>query len=142
MRAEPRSFTDGGVVTAATVLAPGQKLRVVKFVACAWADARSLTAVWDQVWAAMTAARQAGWDGLLTAQRQYLNDFWDRADVEVPGDTGVQQAVRFALFHVLQAGARAENQAIPAKGLTGPGYNAHRPGRRQQSAGPGPPSAR
>ena len=63
----------------------------------------------------MTAARQAGWDGLLTAQRQYLNDFWDRADVEVSGDTGVQQAVRFALFHVLQAGARAENQAIPPR---------------------------
>jgi alpha,alpha-trehalose phosphorylase len=49
----------------------------------------------------------------------------------VSGDTEVQQAVRFALFHVLQAGARAENQTIPAKGLTGPGYNGHRPGRRQ-----------
>ena len=37
----------------------------------------------------------------------------------------MQQAVRFALFHVLQAGARAENRAIPAKGLTGPGYDGH-----------------
>jgi alpha,alpha-trehalose phosphorylase len=37
----------------------------------------------------------------------------------------VQQAVRFGLFHVLQAGARAENRAIPAKGLTGPGYDGH-----------------
>jgi alpha,alpha-trehalose phosphorylase len=127
VRAESRPFTDGGVVTAATVLAPGQKLRVVKFVAYAyaWAGARSLTAVRDQVWAALTAARQAGWDGLLAEQRQYLNDFWDRADVEVSGDAEVQQAVRFALFHVLQAGARAENRAIPAKGLTGPGYNGH-----------------
>jgi alpha,alpha-trehalose phosphorylase len=26
---------------------------------------------------------------------------------------------------VLQAGARAENRAIPAKGLTGPGYGGH-----------------
>ena len=41
------------------------------------------------------------------------------------GDAEVQQAVRFALFHVLQAGARAENRAIPAKGLTGPGYDGH-----------------
>ena len=32
---------------------------------------------------------------------------------------------RFGLFHVLQAGARAENRAIPAKGLTGPGYDGH-----------------
>ena len=36
-----------------------------------------------------------------------------------------QQAVRFGLFHVLQAGARAERRAMPAKGLTGPGYDGH-----------------
>ena len=34
-------------------------------------------------------------------------------------------AIRFAIFHVLQAGARAEEQPIPAKGLTGPGYDGH-----------------
>ncbi|HEX7299929.1 MAG TPA: glycosyl hydrolase family 65 protein, partial [Solirubrobacteraceae bacterium] len=34
-------------------------------------------------------------------------------------------AVRFALFHTLQAGARAEQRAIPAKGLTGTGYDGH-----------------
>src|SRR5207253_9661559 len=28
-------------------------------------------------------------------------------------------------FHVLQAGARVEGRAIPAKGLTGPGYDGH-----------------
>jgi alpha,alpha-trehalose phosphorylase len=33
--------------------------------------------------------------------------------------------VRFALFEVLQAGARAERRAIPAKGLTGSGYDGH-----------------
>ena len=125
VRAESRSFGDGGLVTAAAVLAPGQKLRVVKFVAYAWSRARSLTGVRDQVWAALAAARQAGWDGLLADQRRYLDDFWNRADVEVDGDPEVQQAVRFALFHVLQASARAENRAIPAKGLTGPGYSGH-----------------
>src|SRR3954454_8316340 len=41
------------------------------------------------------------------------------------GDTGIQQAVRFALFHTLQAGARAQGRAIGAKGLTGPGYDGH-----------------
>ena len=98
---------------------------MVKFVAYAWSGARSLTGVRDQVWAALAAARQAGWDGLLAGQRRYLDDFWNRADVEVDGDPEVQQAVRFALFHVLQASARAENRAIPAKGLTGPGYSGH-----------------
>ena len=125
VRAESRSFTDGGLVTAAALLAPGQKLRVVKFVAYAWSGARSLTGVRDQVWAALAAARQAGWDGLLADQHWYLDDFWNRADVEVDGDPEVQQAVRFALFHVLQASARVENRAIPAKGLSGPGYSGH-----------------
>ena len=47
------------------------------------------------------------------------------ADVELEGDPEIQQAVRFALFHVLQSGARAEGRPIPAKGLTGPGYDGH-----------------
>ncbi len=66
-----------------------------------------------------------GWDVLVDEQRAYLDEFWDGADVEVDGDAQVQQAVRFSLFHVLQAGARAEGRAIPAKGLTGPGYDGH-----------------
>jgi alpha,alpha-trehalose phosphorylase len=122
---ESRSYANGGLVTVATVLKPGQKLRVIKLVGYGWSAERSLEAVRDQVYAAVTAARATGWDGLLAEQRQYLDDFWSRADVEVDGDTEVQQAVRFALFHVLQAGARAENRAIPAKGLTGPGYDGH-----------------
>ena len=59
------------------------------------------------------------------SQRAYLDEFWERADVELDGDAELQQAVRFALFHVLQAGARAEQRAIAAKGLTGPGYDGH-----------------
>jgi alpha,alpha-trehalose phosphorylase len=125
VRVEAHIVQDTGVITAATVLQPGQKLHVVKFVAYGWSGVRSLTGVRDQVWAALTAARQTGWDGLLAEQRQYLDVFWDRSEVEVDGDAEVQQAVRFALFHVLQAGARAENRAIPAKGLTGPGYDGH-----------------
>jgi alpha,alpha-trehalose phosphorylase len=120
-----QSYTDGGVVTATALLKPGQRLHMVKYVAYGWSGSRSLPAVRDQVWAALSAAKQSGWDGLLAEQREYLDDFWDRADVEVDGDTEVQQAVRFALFHVLQAGARAETRAIPAKGLTGPGYDGH-----------------
>ena len=64
-------------------------------------------------------------------QRRYLDDFWERADVEIEGDAELQQAVRFALFHTLQSAARTERRAIPAKGLTGPGLRrAHLLGRR------------
>ncbi len=58
---------------------------------------------------------------MAAEQREYLDDYWARADVDLDGDPEVQQAVRFALFAVLQASARAERRPIPAKGLTGPG---------------------
>ena len=108
-----------------SVLEPGQRLRVEKLVAHGWSGVRSRPAMSDQVDAALAAAAHSGWDGLLDEQRGYLDDFWARADVEVDGDEEIQQAVRFALFHVLQAGARAEQRAIPAKGLTGSGYDGH-----------------
>jgi alpha,alpha-trehalose phosphorylase len=116
---------DTGRVTITTILEPGQTLRIVKLVAYGWSSLRSRQALRDQVVAALTAARLTGWDGLLAEQRAYLDEFWGRAGVEVEGDTEIEQAVRFALFHVLQAGARAEGRAIPAKGLTGSGYDGH-----------------
>ncbi len=119
------SSPDLGRVTITATLEPGQRLRLVKFVAYGWSAVRSPPAVADQVAAALTAAVQTGWDGLVHEHGAYLDDFWARADVEVDGDPQVQQAVRFALFHVLQAGARAEGRAIAAKGLTGPGYDGH-----------------
>ena len=125
VQVDARSYTDGGIVTATVALKPGQRLRMIKFVAYGWSQERSLTAVRDQVWAALSGARQVGWDGLLADQRGYLDDFWNSADVQLDGDTEIQQAVRFGLFHVLQAGARGENRPIPAKGLTGPGYDGH-----------------
>ncbi|MGW5372513.1 glycoside hydrolase family 65 protein [Streptomyces sp. NPDC004009] len=126
-RTTTRSEADIDVarLTVTSVLEPGQTLRMEKIVAHGWSGARSLPAMADQVDAALAAAAHDGWRGLLDDQRAYLDDFWDRADVEVDGDEEIQQAVRFALFHVLQAGARAERRAIPAKGLTGSGYDGH-----------------
>ncbi len=112
-------------VTFSTELAPGQRLKVVKLLAYGWSSERSMPALRDQVAAALAAAKRTGWEGLRAAQRAYLDDVWDRADIEVDGDPRMQQAVRFALFQVVQAAARAERRAIPAKGLTGRGYDGH-----------------
>ncbi|MEU9151175.1 glycosyl hydrolase family 65 protein [Streptomyces sp. NPDC048417] len=122
---QAESDTDVARLTVTSVLEPGERLRVEKFVAHGWSGVRSLPAMADQVDAALAAAAHEGWQGLADEQRGYLDDYWSRADVEVDGDEEVQQAVRFALFHVLQAGARAEQRAIPAKGLTGSGYDGH-----------------
>ena len=119
------SFPDVVRVSIAGRLKPGEKLRIVKLIAYGWSSMRSRPAIQDQVVAALTAARLTGWEGLLAEQRAYLDDFWSRAHIELEGDPEIQQAVRFALFQVLQAGARAEGRPIPAKGLTGPGYDGH-----------------
>src|SRR5262247_4649817 len=56
-----------------------------------------------------------GFQQLLTAQEQYLEDFWRRSDVRVRDiredrmkrtTVEIQQAIRFNLFHILQASAR------------------------------------
>ncbi len=112
-------------VTAAVQVPAGGRLCLTKFITYGWSATRSVPALRAQVDAALTGALQTGWDGLLADQRGYLDAFWDTADVEIDGDPELQQAVRFALFHVLQAGARGETRAIPAKGLTGPGYDGH-----------------
>ncbi|HSS25463.1 MAG TPA: glycoside hydrolase family 65 protein [Mycobacterium sp.] len=106
-------------------LRPGQKLRIVKYLAYGWSSLRSRPALRDQAAAALHRARYTGWQGLLDSQRKYLDEFWDCADVEVEGDSESQQAVRFGLFHLLQSSARAERRAIPSKGLTGTGYDGH-----------------
>ncbi|HWK25506.1 MAG TPA: glycosyl hydrolase family 65 protein [Solirubrobacter sp.] len=106
-------------------IGPDTPLRFTKFLAYGWSSERSLPAVRDQVDASVAAARRTGWDELARSQREFLDAYWESADVELDGDGELQQAVRFALFHTLQAGARAERRAIPAKGLTGPGYDGH-----------------
>jgi alpha,alpha-trehalose phosphorylase len=77
------------------------------------------------VGAAVAAAHHTGSEGLLREQREYMDRYWDRADIELEGDPELQQALRFGLWHTLQAGARGERRAIAAKGLTGPGYDGH-----------------
>src|ERR1700758_5441504 len=75
-----------------------------------------------------------GFQQLLASQEQYMEDFWRRSDVRVKdirqdrtkrSTVEIQQAIRFNLFHILQASARAEEAGVPAKGLTGRAYDGH-----------------
>jgi alpha,alpha-trehalose phosphorylase len=119
------SYPDLGRATVAAQVEVGEQVRIVKYIGYGWSSQRSKPALLDQTVGALAAAQLIGWDGLLAEQRAYLDEFWDGADVEVDGDAEIQQAVRFGLFHILQAGARAENRPIAAKGLTGTGYDGH-----------------
>ncbi|HEY8339472.1 MAG TPA: glycosyl hydrolase family 65 protein [Egibacteraceae bacterium] len=123
--ATSESEPDLARVTVSTELHPGETLRVVKLIAYGWSSVRSMPALRDQVDAALAAAQRSGWEGLCREQREFLDEVWERSDVEVEGDPELQQALRFAKFQVVQAAARAEERAIPAKGLTGRGYDGH-----------------
>ena len=78
---------------------------------------RSLPALRDQVDAALAggAAHRLG-RAARASSASTSTTSGTRADVEIEGDAELQQAVRFALFHVLQAGARAERRAIAGQG--------------------------
>lgn len=112
-------------LTVAAFVPAGTRLTITKYIGYGWSGRRSVPALRSQVDAALAMAMEAGWEELLRSQRAFLDSFWLDADIEIDGDPELQQALRFAIFQVLQAGARGQARAIPAKGLTGPGYDGH-----------------
>ena len=119
------SHPDWARYTVSTSLEPGETTELVKFVAYGWSGTRTTPTLRDQVDAGLVSAGQAGWDTIEQEQRDHLDEFWSGADVEIDGPQEIQRAVRFGIFHAYQASARAEHRCIPAKGLTGPGYDGH-----------------
>ncbi|WP_084210162.1 glycoside hydrolase family 65 protein [Corynebacterium sphenisci] len=73
----------------------------------------------------LNRARRVGLRALQDNQREWLERFWERSDVVIHDQPELQQAVRWNIFQLLQASARAEVQGIPAKGMTGTGYGGH-----------------
>ncbi|MFT3889461.1 MAG: glycosyl hydrolase family 65 protein [Arachnia sp.] len=66
-----------------------------------------------------------GFEHYYMLQRAWLDEFWLTSDVEIGGQPGIQQAVRWCLFQLAQAAARSDQLGIPAKGVTGSGYEGH-----------------
>ncbi|MBM6405460.1 glycoside hydrolase family 65 protein [Phycicoccus sp. CSK15P-2] len=68
-------------------------------------------------------------EDLHREQREWYDRFWAASDVEIatddPAADALRQAVRFNLLTLAQASARADRQGVPAKGVTGSGYEGH-----------------
>lgn len=104
----------------------GRTLRLTKLLAYGHARGDSPRELGDQVRRDLDEALgTGGFKALAAEQRAFLDEFWSVADIEVDGDEQMQQALRFAMFHLLQASALAAGRPIPAKGLTGQGYGGH-----------------
>ncbi|HVM15832.1 MAG TPA: glycosyl hydrolase family 65 protein [Egibacteraceae bacterium] len=83
------------------------------------------TELLDRADRVLRRAVSIGFDQVAEEQRAAFDTFWERSDVQFDGDPRVQQALRWNLFQLFQAAARAEGSGIPAKGLSGHGYEGH-----------------
>ena len=124
---------DAGQAVATIDAEPGCPITLVKYMVYHTSQTAPPEEMCARAERTLDRAVAAGFPALLSGQEQYMNDFWQRSDVKVitnparakASTTAVQQAIRFNLFHVLQASARAENTGVPAKGLTGSAYEGH-----------------
>ena len=74
----------------------------------------------------LDVARHLGWRGVLAEHESAWASRWRRSDVQVDGDAGAQQALRFAIYHLNSAANPADERvSIGARALTGDDYRGH-----------------
>ena len=103
----------------------GTTIRIDKFATYHTSRSVSTGQLADRCVRTLDRAVVDGWDALAEAQRAWFDDVWTRSDVVIEGNPVVQQAVRWSMFQLIQNAARAETTGVPAKGLTGAGYEGH-----------------
>lgn len=113
---------DAGRVTFLLDAEPGTPVMISKFLAYHYAAEAPKGDLQRRVHRTLDRAQRDGFDRIAAVQRERLDAFWESSDVVIDGPEDVQQAVRFSLFQIRQASARVEGHGIPAKGLTGRGY--------------------
>lgn len=103
----------------------GKKIRLYKYLAYVSSRDYAEEILVGKAGEVLEKARQKGFAQLCRKQREYLDRFWYRTDVEIKGDIAIQQGIRFNIFHLLQAVGKDGKTNIGAKGLTGEGYEGH-----------------
>ena len=111
----------GRVIVSARGIA-GQTLRLTKLLTYHTSTHAPVEELAERAEEALERAQILGFEELAAGQQIHLTKFWDRADVEIRGNDELQQVARFNLFHIHQACARGDGMGLPAKGLTGHGY--------------------
>ncbi len=104
---------------------PGVPIRITKAVAYHTSRSVPVRELFDRCRRTLDRVRDVGFAQIEEAQRQWLASFWTSSDVVVAGRPATQQAVRWAIYQVAQAAARADQMGIAAKGVTGSGYEGH-----------------
>jgi alpha,alpha-trehalose phosphorylase len=103
----------------------GQSIKVTKVVSYHTSRGVPSRELVDRCRRTLDRVYEHGVEPEFAAQREWLDRFWERSDVVVHGQPVLQQAIRWNLFQVAQATARAEQSGVPSKGVTGTGYSGH-----------------
>ena len=105
---------------------PGQPIHLVKYITYHTSRSNKAAELVGRAARTLDRVRKHGFDQLVKDQRAYLDDFWERSDIQ-GGRTHprAQQCIRWNLFQLLQAAGRADYAGVPAKGLTGQTYDGH-----------------
>ncbi|WP_036318608.1 glycoside hydrolase family 65 protein [Microbacterium indicum] len=103
----------------------GVPTTVTKFVSYHTSRSVPASELIDRARRTLDRAKRTSMQDHIERQRAWLDGFWERTDVRIPGDDATQQAVRWCLLQVAMASARADGLGVPAKGLTGSGYSGH-----------------
>ena len=123
---ETECTEDSGRVVFAVEAKSGVPIRLTKYMSYHTSRSAPPEELCSRVERTLDRARKEGFDTALASQQHFLNEFWDRSGIEIDGaDPSYVQAIHFNQFHICQATARAEGVGVPAKGLTGPGYEGH-----------------
>jgi len=104
---------------------PGETVRLVKLMTYHTSRSAPVEDLCERAARTLDRAREDGFGALEKSQRSFLDAFWHRADIEVQGDVAVQQVLRWNIFQLMQASARAESAGIGARGQTGETYEGH-----------------
>jgi alpha,alpha-trehalose phosphorylase len=116
---------DRACVVVLADLEPGEHVSLSKYVAYHWSAAASEGDLAGRVDRTLDRAALDGYETIEREHRGHVAEFWHRSDVEIEGAPELQRAVRFNLFQLMQATARAEGLGVAAKGTTGRGYEGH-----------------
>jgi len=124
---------DVGKVVFSINALPGKTIRIYKYAAYHTSRNAPTAELRDRTNRTLDRTVAQGFEAILESQRKFLEAFWYSSDIKVVSDVEYsgeplgtyQQAIRWNLYQICQATARAEGVGVPAKGLTGSAYEGH-----------------